>query len=142
MISVYDVPPNRLIQEVSEELKKMGVKEPEFVRFVKSGSHTERKPQQRDFWYIRLASLLRQVYVRGTVGVNRLRVHYGGRKKHRRKPEHFRRAGGAIIRKGLQELERVGLVEKAKVGRVLTPKGRSLLDHAAKKVWEDLNGKQ
>jgi len=139
MISVYDVPHDKLIKEVSEELKMMGIKEPEFVKFVKSGSHAERKPQQPDFWFIRLASLLRQLYVNNTIGVNRLRVHYGGKRRHSRKPEHFRKAGGAIIRRGLAELEKAGLVTKTKKGRQLTPKGRALLDRKAKKVWDDLN---
>ena len=134
MVTVYDVSPNELIEKVSEELKAMGAKEPEYVRFVKTGSHAERKPQQPDFWYVRLASLLRQAYVRGTIGTNRLRVHYGGLKGHTRQPHHFRRAGGSSVRKGMQELERLGLLAKTKKGRVLAPAGKKLLDRKAKEI--------
>ncbi len=41
-------------------------------------------------------------------------------------------AGGKNIRLMLQQLEKAGFVKKEKVGRTLTPKGRSLLDKASK----------
>ena len=141
MVTVYDVPPDRLISEVSKELKAMGIKEPSFIKNVKSGSSRERKPQQEDFWYIRLASLLRRAYTHNIVGVNSLRAHYGSKVKHRRKPPRFRKAGGSIIRKGLMELEKAGLMIKMKKGRVISPKGRALLDAKAKKVWDDINAR-
>ena len=40
----------------------MGIEKPEFINYVKSGAHAERRPEQQNFWYLRLASLLRQAY--------------------------------------------------------------------------------
>ncbi|MEM4335784.1 MAG: 30S ribosomal protein S19e [Candidatus Anstonellales archaeon] len=136
MVTALDVNPNKLIKSVAAILEKEGLEKPKFVGHVKTGSHAERPPEQENFWYIRLASLLRQAYVRGKIGTNRLRRHYGGRKRHRVKPEHFRPAGGSIIRKGMQVLEKAGYLTKAPdgKGRVLTAKGRKLLDSAAKGV--------
>jgi small subunit ribosomal protein S19e len=54
------------------------------------------------------------------------------------RPERTRKAGGAIIRKILQQLEQAGLVAKTKQGRVLTPEGRSLLDRIASKIAREL----
>ncbi len=136
MVTALDVNPNKLIKNVAVKLEKEGLEKPKFVGYVKTGCHAERPPEQANFWYMRLASLLRQAYVRGTVGVNRLRRHYGGRKEHTVKPAHFRPAGGNTIRKGMQVLEKAGYMAKAPdgKGRVLTAKGRKLLDNAAKEV--------
>lgn len=136
MVTVFDVQPGKLIEKAADELEKMGIEKPEFVSYVKSGSHTERRPEQPNFWYIRMASLLRQAYTTPTIGVNRLRTHYGGKKDRGRKPSKHRDAGGAIIRRGLQELEKQGFVKKAKTGRVITGKGKKFLDNIAKQIAE------
>ena len=54
------------------------------------------------------------------------------------KPAHFRKAGGAIIRNILQQLESAGLVERVDEGRVVSPKGRSLLDAMSTQLKREL----
>lgn len=133
MITAYDVEPRLLITRVAEKLKPE-FQMPEYVKMVKSGSHVERIPEQKDFWYIRCASVLWQIYRRSSVGTNRLRKHYGGTKNRGVKPEAHRSAGGATIRRAMQALENSGFVKKSDSGRVLTGKGRKLLDSSAKEV--------
>ena len=62
-----------------------------------------------DWWYIRAASIMRKLYIYGPVGVGSLRTAYGYRAKigDKTRPERTRKAGGAIIRKILQQLEHV-----------------------------------
>lgn len=135
MVSAKQVDPQKLVERVKEELKKFEeIKPPEWAKFVKSGVHKQRPPEQQDFWYIRAASVLRRIYVDGPVGVERLRSYYGGRRKKGFFPQHFRKASGAIIRKILQQLEKAGLVEKTAKGRKITPKGQKFLDNIAKEV--------
>ncbi len=137
MVTVYDVQPNELINRLKEELKKESeIKAPEWISYVKSGSHTERPPVQSDFWYIRAASILRQIYVNHTVGVMRLRRHFGGRKNRGARPSHHRPAGGSIIRKLLIQLEKAGYVQKTEKGRQLTSKARKIMD----KISFDIKG--
>ena len=81
---------------------------------------------------MRCASILRQIYVNSNVGVNKLRMHYGGKKRRGVKPARHAPAGGSTIRKAMQELEKAGLLAKDKTGRVLTARGRKLLDEVAK----------
>lgn len=131
MISALDVEPNKLIAKTAEKLKGK-IPKPAFVGLVKTGSHNERPPASEDFWFFRCASILRHAYVKGTIGVNLLRRHYGGRKRRGVKPEHHRPAGGSTIRKAIQGLEKAGLLKKEKAGRVLSAKGRQLLDQSAK----------
>ena len=133
MTTLFDVPANDLIKAVSEELKnKPELAPPAWAGLVKSGAHAERVPQQKDFWFIRCASLLRTLAVRGKVGVRRLRHKYGGGKEHHVAKPHHVMAGGKIIRLALQKLEKAGLVsKKEKEGRRLTAKGEALLTKAA-----------
>ncbi len=133
-MSAIDVPANTLINNVASALKGVeAVKPPSWAGKVKASSHNDRVPEQADFWYLRCASLLRTLYVRGVpVGVERLRHKYGGRTSHIVSRSHHRKSGGKTIRLAFQQLENAGLVKKEKGGRALTPKGRSLLDKASK----------
>jgi len=136
MVTVYDVPANRLIKMAAEKLRDFPeVTPPQWVAYAKSGAHAIRAPEGADFWYVRCASLLRSVYMKSPTGVSRLKTKYGGRKKRGSRPEHHADAGGSMIRKALQQLEKAGLMEqKKKKGRIISAKGRSFLDSIAKEV--------
>lgn len=142
MTTAYDVPADVLIGKLSGYIKE-NIKEvtaPEWAAHVKTGSHVERVPQVSDWWYVRTASLLRKLYMNGPVGVQRLRKEYGGRKRKGDAPAHHRKAGGSIIRTSLQQLEKAGLVDKVeKSGRVVSKKGRSLLDAMSTQIKKDLD---
>ncbi len=139
MPTVYDVDPQELIKEVAKKLKHSdNVKPLPWAKFVKTGMHKERPPEDKDWWYIRAAAILRKVYIRGPIGVSKLRTLFGGKKNRGVKPEKFYKAAGNHIRKILQQLEKEGLVEQIKEGkkkgRVITSKGRSLLDKTASEI--------
>ncbi len=123
----------KVIENLMHKLKKSeNIKPHPASRFVKSGVCAERPPQQPDFWYIRAAALLRRIYIDGPVGVERLRTIFGGRRRRGHKPAHHRKAGGKFIRLMLQQLEKEGLIKKSKKGRVITNKGKKLLNSAAR----------
>ncbi|MCK4327179.1 MAG: 30S ribosomal protein S19e [Candidatus Diapherotrites archaeon] len=134
-MSTRDVSPGRLIDELAGTMKKEGiVNPPQWAKFVKTGAHAQRPPHDPNWWYVRAASVLRQVYMRGPVGVQKLRNWYGGRKNRGAKPERHYPAGGKVIRLCLQQLEAAGLIAKEGNGRKITAKGQSLLDKTAAKV--------
>ena len=135
-MDVRSVEPNKLIERVAKELEKMKeLQPPEWAKFVKTGVHKERPPEQRNWWYIRAAAILRKIYIYGPVGVSRLRTAFGGKKNRGAKPERTYKGSGSIIRKILQQLENAGLVEtQNKKGRVVTKKGREFLEKIAKEV--------
>ena len=138
MTTVYDVPPSKLIERVAKKLKEMDIDKPKWTDFVKTGAHKERRPHNPDWWYIRCAAILRKIYIDGPVGVERLRTAYGGRKNRGHKPEKFVKGSGNIVRKALQALEKLDLVTRTKEGRVVTPKGQSLLDNSAKEIKDEI----
>ncbi|UCH01718.1 MAG: 30S ribosomal protein S19e [Candidatus Bathyarchaeota archaeon] len=141
MPTVYDVPADELIKRVGEYLKE-NIREiipPSWSAFTKTSSHLERPPQIADWWYTRCASIMRKVYVKGPIGVERLKNEYGGRARKGAKREHKRSGGGAIIRNALQQLENAKLVKKIeKRGRKLTESGFSLMDRMAAEVKKKL----
>ncbi len=136
-----NVDSKKFIAICKEELKKIeAIKPPEWAIFVKTGSSRKFPPRQNDWWYTRTASILRRIYLNGPVGVERLRTHYGGKKDRGHKPERFRKSGGSIIRKSLQQLEAAGLIEKSKNqkkrGRVISDKGKKFISSITKGVKE------
>jgi small subunit ribosomal protein S19e len=129
---VFAKDPEKFVSALAGALKKVPeFKVPEWVGFVKSGVSRERPPVDDDFWYVRAASILRQLYIKGVVGVGKLRTRYGSKKDRGGKASKFRKASGKIIRVILQQAEAAGLVEKVsrlQYGRRLTQAGRDFLD--------------
>ncbi len=135
MAKVYDVPADLLITQLAEILKKEDIPAPSWTPYVKTGSHADRPPQKSDWWYTRCASILRKVYVHGPIGIDDLRKIYGGGKAVSYGAAHHRVSGGAIIRKAVQGLEKLGYVEKvARKGRVTSKQGMQKLDRLATEI--------
>jgi len=137
MVLPTDIKPQELAREVANTLKEK-ITAPKWSVFVKTGMHKERPPLEKDWWYIRAASVLRTIYRSGPVGVSKLRSKYGGSKNRGVKPHVFTKASGSILRKILQQLETAGLLAKVKdgvhKGRIITPAGVSLLAKAAARI--------
>lgn len=140
MTTAFEVPQDLLISELADHLKRVSqVEQPLWTAFVKTGSHVERQPYEKDWWFTRCASLLRKIYVHGPIGLTQLESDYGGRKEVGYYPGHHRDAGGSAIRKAIQQLEAAGFVAKqGKQGRVLTGKGVSLVDKQATEILKEL----
>ena len=140
MVSAHDVPSSKLITALAVQMKDVpAVVEPDWAHWVKTGSHAERPPTSSDWWFTRAASLLRKVYLHGPVGLTDLERAYGGTKALHYNPKHHRDAGGSSIRKILKQLEQAELVAKTPNGRVLTPKGRAMLDKVSKEIFASLS---
>ncbi len=142
MATPYDVPAMDFIKALAEKLKEIEeIKPPEWAPYVKTGVHKERPPMDPEWWYVRAASVLRKIYMEGPIGIERLASKYGGRRRRGVKPPKARKGSRNIIRKVLQQLEVAGLVKTTKRGRVITPKGQSLLDKTAKEVGSKVSEK-
>lgn len=138
MANIFESNPHEYNRKLAEALKSINeIKAPEWSFFVKSSPAKERPIDEKDFWYKRSASILRQIYKKKIVGVERLRTKYGSKKNRGMKPEKFQKASGKIIRVILQQFDAAGLTEKAKdikgvrskrPGRQLTKKGKDLLE--------------
>jgi small subunit ribosomal protein S19e len=139
-----DVPPTVLLTRLAKELEtRQVVRPPEWAAFARTGVHTQHAPTQRDWWYLRSASVMRKLYVKGGTGVQRLSAEYGGRRDRGSAPYHARTGSRSILREILQQLEGAGLVRKQKNrGRALTPEGEQLLDQVARELLKSLAEKE
>jgi len=132
---IFEMPANEYNNKLAEALKQIPeIQQPEWSLFVKSGVAKKRPSQEVDFWHKRAASILRQIYIHKTVGVNRLKTRYGSRQNRGMRPEKFKRGSGKIIRTILQQAEKAGLLEKKnepkkRAGRSITEKGKELLEN-------------
>lgn len=141
MPTPFQVPVDLFIEKLAKYLREnVGeVSPPTWSLTAKTGSHRERPPQRSDWWFLRCASLLRKLYVHAPIGVQRLRVEYGGRKRKGRRIEHSRKSGGSSIREPLQQLEKAGLVSKQeKEGRKITREGIGLLNRISAEVLKEI----
>jgi len=132
MTTVYDIPADIMIKNTAHKLKDENfVQAPDWGLQVKTGIHKELSPMDQDWWFVRCASIVRRVYMDGPTGVSRLKSFYGGKMRRGSASPHHVRGSGSVIRVALHQLESAGLVKSVKKGRVVTPKGQSLLDNIA-----------
>ncbi len=141
MTTPHDVPSSNFIDRLAKYLKENvdAVQPLQWANYAKTGSHVEKQPQNPNWWYIRTASILRKVYVHGPIGLEALRSDYGGRKNNGVKMKHAAKAGGSSIRKILQQLETAGFIQTKKPqGRIMTPKGRKMMQEVAGDLAKEL----
>lgn len=134
---VYALDSQEYNQKLAQSLKEYPELEvPDWIDYVKSSTANERPIFETGFWYKRAASILRQIYKRGSIGVNKLKTRYGKRKRRGAKPPEFRQGAGKILRMILQQTDKAGLTEftegvkrtRSRAGRRLTQKGKKLME--------------
>ncbi len=134
MTTVYDVEAGALVKAASEDLKTK-IKAPEWAQFAKTGVAKDRPPEDPNWWYVRAASILRKIYVKGPIGISRLRGEYRSKKNCGVKPEHSAKASGKVTRLAVQQLEQLGFLKKTEDGgREITAAGMKYLDNIAHKA--------
>mmetsp|Transcript_12967 Transcript_12967/g.39912 ORF Transcript_12967/g.39912 Transcript_12967/m.39912 type:complete len:126 (-) Transcript_12967:142-519(-) len=111
--TVKDVPPSEFVTSYAAHLKKTGnIELPKWVDIVKTGINKELAPYDPDWFYVRVASVARKIYLRQGTGIGAFRKVYGGSKRNGTCPSHFSKGSGSVIRYALQQLEKLGVVEK------------------------------
>ena len=142
MTTYYDVPADQLIASLAQSLHTYEeVFPPDWAAHVKTGGHRERPPVQEDWWYTRAAAVLRKVAIKGPIGANRISQKFGGPKNRGVKRNKSVAGSRNISRKILQQLRSAGLLEDSmnvagtvNFGKIVSPKGQSLLDEVAHSV--------
>jgi len=140
MTTAHDVPAEHLIEKVAAQFKREGkVEPPEWSAFAKTGVHKEKSPAQDDWWYTRMAAVLRKVYLDGPIGTERLAALFGGKEDKGSKPSKAKAGSRAVARRCLKQLEELGYVSVVeKKGRIISPAGQSLLDNASHDILKKM----
>jgi len=143
MATAFDVPAEKLIPKIAEELKKIEtIAPPDWVAVAKTGRHREKSPVENDWWHTRSAAVLRKIYILGPIGTTRLAAEFGGKADRGSKPNKAVRGSRSISRVTVQQLEKSQLIQKQKDGgRVVTAKGRKLIDNLSTVILKDMAAK-
>jgi small subunit ribosomal protein S19e len=140
MATAFDVPAEKLIPRIAEELKKVEtISPPDWAAFVKTGRHREKSPVSNDWWHVRTAAVLRKIYVEGPIGTTHLAAMFGGKADRGSKPNRAVRGSRSISRMTVQQLEKSQLVQKQKDGgRVVTAKARKMIDGMSTQILKEM----
>ena len=140
MTTAYDVPAEKLIDKLANELKANdSISPPDWADVVKTGIHREKAPHDPDWWYKRVAAVLRKVYLNGPIGSAQLSAMFGGPVDRGSKPYHAWSGSKSIIRLSLKQLESAGLIIKdGNKGRRISPNGQRLLDNHSHEILKEL----
>ena len=140
MATAFDVPADKLIPKLAEELKKLEtIAPPDWAAFVKTGRHREKSPADNNWWHVRSAAVLRKIYIEGPVGTTRLAAMFGGKADRGSKPNRAVRGSRSISRITVQQLEKSQLVKKQKDGgRVVTAKARKMIDGMSTQILKEM----
>mmetsp|Transcript_46650 Transcript_46650/g.73025 ORF Transcript_46650/g.73025 Transcript_46650/m.73025 type:complete len:145 (-) Transcript_46650:2274-2708(-) len=136
MSSAKDINSEIFIKTYADYLKRSGkLDHPSWIEIVKTGKGKKTTPNDQDWYYIRVASLVRKFYINGSKGVGGLSKEYGCRKRNGSKPGHKANGSRKILRYILQQLEKLDIIYKSKIGkRELTKKARQDIDIRASKI--------
>merc|ERR1711907_119175 len=110
---------------------------------IKTAKRKQMPPQNSNWFYTRIASIARQLYIHPKgIGVGALARFYGGRERSTTCKKHFSRSSRGIIRYALKVLKKLGFVEMVKISnekqiRRLTSKGLSDLDNVVMSCKEN-----
>jgi small subunit ribosomal protein S19e len=138
MTTVYDVPATELIDEIAKKISKdKTFTIPEGNIFSKTSVDRENPPTNADWWHVRCGSILRKIYMNNGIGIEHLRMEYGGKRDRGSKPYKARSGSGSIVRRAVQQLEKAGYVKSIRgKGRVITSKGRAFMDNTSHEVFK------
>eukprot|EP00929_Paragymnodinium_shiwhaense_P102506 TRINITY_DN656_c0_g3_i1.p1 TRINITY_DN656_c0_g3~~TRINITY_DN656_c0_g3_i1.p1 ORF type:complete len:163 (-),score=55.38 TRINITY_DN656_c0_g3_i1:85-573(-) len=133
IVTVKDVTADKFIKAFSQHLKRQGRYEiPKWADIVKTGISKELAPYDPDWLYVRTASMVRKIYIRGGTGTGGFRKVYGSQMRRGNCTKIFAKGSGKVLRYCLQQLEEMGLVEQDENGgRKITKEGQRELDTVA-----------
>ncbi|ELP93084.1 40S ribosomal protein S19, putative [Entamoeba invadens IP1] len=140
--SIKDVEAHEFIKAYADHLKKGGKLEiPEWVDLVKTGVTKELAPLNPDWMYIRAAAIARQVYLNQGLGITDICRIYGGQKGGHLTPTKRTNGSQKVNRYILNQLTKMGIIEKIAKGRAATKEGRKDIDKIAYQVYKEHEAK-
>merc|ERR1712216_545585 len=99
IVTVKDVTADKFIEAFSQHLKRQGRFEiPKWADVVKTGVSQELAPYDPDWLYVRTASMVRKIYIRGGSGVGAFRKVYGKQQRRGTMTNTRLRGSGKIAR--------------------------------------------
>ena len=131
-LQVREVPAADFVNALAKYFEESHViSAPDWADLVKTGYLKQMPPCNANWWYVRAASIARQIFMNHSASVSGLSFRYGANENPGSSPKHHEVASRKVIRVILQQLEKAGLVETTEKGRVMTGKGAKTLNTVA-----------
>ncbi|KAI5148369.1 small subunit ribosomal protein S19e [Enteropsectra breve] len=137
MDSVFRVQPKPLINAIVDTLKSNGnISLPENHDIIKTGHGKQYSPENPDWYYVRMAAIVRQAMRFGTVSRKGLAHRYGIRKNRGVRPTKFARASDFVNHSAIEELKKIGWFNFDNEENILTKEAKDILGEIVDKINE------
>ena len=128
-----------LLKAIENTLKNnQNVKLPKDYDIIKTGSGRQRAPDSLDWFYTRMASIVRLAMRKGRISLKGLSARYGVRKNRGVRPSGFTRSSPFVNNAAVKELESIGWFDFQKnKDDILTPAAKEILADIMEKVAQE-----
>ncbi|KAI5170372.1 small subunit ribosomal protein S19e [Pancytospora epiphaga] len=135
MEQVFRVRATPLLQAIEDILKNNEkINLPKDHDLIKTGSGRQFSPEQSDWFYKRMAAIVRQAMCKGRVSLTGLGYRYGNRKNRGVRPSGFARGSNFVNGAAIAELEKIGWFSFSNKDDILTSEAKAVLGDIVAKV--------
>ncbi|AFM99424.1 ribosomal protein S19 [Encephalitozoon hellem] len=133
---IYEVRPEKFNEALKSYLKSTNMVVPlQDYDIMKTGTGKEQAPIEDDWYFTRMASIVRQISIKGAVTPEFLAKRYGTRKNRGCRPSKYVNAFPEIGISVLENLKNMGWINEHSKD-MLTEKGRTVVKEIIEKVRE------
>lgn len=137
MEQVYRVKAAPLIEAIKETLKSNeGITLPKDVDLIKTSHGKQYSPEDANWFYTRMASIVRYSMCKGTVSLKGLRRKYSCRKNAGARPSRYAKGSEFVIESAIEQLIKIQWLDFANKQDILTPSAKEILSEILEKVGQ------
>ncbi|ORD97010.1 RS19 [Hepatospora eriocheir] len=126
---VYRVDTEKLLEQIKNLLKEdSNIELPKNIQFLKSGHGKQYVPDDKDAFFVRMASIVRQAICKKRVSLTGLAYRYGNRKNRGVRPTKFAKASTFLLEAAIKNLEKIGWFDFKQKETILTEKAKKIIE--------------
>lgn len=134
---IYEVRPEKFNEALKSYIKSTNkVVPPQDHDIMKTGEGRQQAPTEDDWYFTRMASIMRQISIRGEVTPEFLAEKYGNRKNRGCRPSKYVGAYRELGVSVLENLKNMGWINTESSQDMLTEKGKTVVREIIEKVRE------
>lgn len=138
MEQVYRVKASPLIEAIKETLKNNdAIVLPKDSDVIKTSHGKQQSPEDINWFYVRMASIVRYAMCKGTVSLKGLARKYSCRKNVGVRPSRHARGSEFVIESAIEQLIKIGWFSFSDRRDILTPAAKEVLGEIMEKVGQE-----
>ncbi|KAL6121819.1 hypothetical protein NUSPORA_01222 [Nucleospora cyclopteri] len=136
MTKAYRVNSHKLTAAIAGYLETQQIEMPKNHELLKTGHGKQQSPQQKNWFYLRMASIARRAMCKDRLALKTLANRYGNRKDRGVKPHKFAQASKYVIQKAIDNFKLMGWFDFNGQESILTDEAKKILNEIIEKVEE------